>query len=183
MTIEERWLKSIDDTTAQFNEAFRSLNEQQLNWKPSPKEWSIAQNIDHLIVINKTYFPLIESVRNKTCTLPWMGKIGFMVKFMGNMILQSVQPDRKRKMKTFPTWEPSSSNISADILERFSRHHEDLKGLILSSKDLIASNTIISSPANHNIVYKLETAFDIIVTHERRHLEQAKEVLAKMEGT
>jgi hypothetical protein len=41
----------------------------------------------------------------------------------------------------------------------------------------VENGTIISSPANKNIEYKLETAFDIIVAHEKRHLEQAREVL------
>jgi hypothetical protein len=42
----------------------------------------------------------------------------------------------------------------------------------------LEKGTVISSPANKYIVYKLETAFDIIVAHEERHLEQAKEVLS-----
>ncbi len=33
-----------------------------------------------------------------------------------------------------------------------------------------------TSPANPNIVYTLEKAFEIIVMHEIRHLEQAKRV-------
>jgi hypothetical protein len=41
----------------------------------------------------------------------------------------------------------------------------------------VDKGTIISSPANKIIVYKLEIAFDIIVAHEKRHLEQAREVL------
>ena len=41
----------------------------------------------------------------------------------------------------------------------------------------LANGVVISSPANKNIVYKLEVAFDIIVSHEQRHLEQAREVL------
>jgi hypothetical protein len=48
---------------------------------------------------------------------------------------------------------------------------------IEEAKELVAKGTVIASPANKNIVYKLETAFDIIVSHEQRHLEQAKEVL------
>ena len=105
--MEERWLGPINETTRLFREAFGSLNEEQLNWKPSPKEWSIAQNIDHLIVINNTYLPVLESVRNNTFTLPWIGKIGFMVNFMGRFILQTVQPDRRNRMKNFPSGEPS----------------------------------------------------------------------------
>jgi hypothetical protein len=174
-------MTQIDETTQNFKASFGSLTSVQMNWKPNPETWSIAQNIDHLIVINETYYPVIQAVRQGTYTLPFIGKIGFMVSFIGNMILKSVQPDRKRKIKTFPIWEPSTSEIPEGILGRFENHQSELKKLMEISKDLIERRTVISSPANRNIVYKLETAFDIIIIHERRHLEQAKEVLGMME--
>ncbi|CAZ97441.1 Putative protein [Zobellia galactanivorans] len=45
---------------------------------------------------------------------------------------------------------------------------------------MIEKGCIISSPANKNIVCRLETAFDIIVTHEQRHFEQLKETYQLM---
>ena len=56
-------------------------------------------------------------------------------------------------MKTFPIWEPAKSEISGDILSRFEKHQTDLKNLITGSKDLLEKRTVISSPANKNIVY------------------------------
>ena len=170
------WTDQIDATTAAFIEAFRTLSVEELNWKPDAQTWSVAQNIHHLIVINQTYYPIIKSVRAGTYQLPWIGKINFMVSFFGNTILKSVSPDRKRKMKTFPLWEPSQSQIDEDVLHQFDKHQNGLKELIRSSTDLLEANTLISSPANKNIVYTLKSAFDIIVTHELRHLEQAKVV-------
>jgi len=170
------WDSQIDSTTAAFKENFQSLNVEELNWRPVAKTWSIAQNIHHLIVINQTYYPIIQRVRTGTYELPWIGKVNFMVNFFGNFILKSVSPDRKRKMRTFPLWEPSQSKIDGDILNQFDTHQTELKERIHSSVDLLSANTVISSPANKNIVYTLKSAFDIIVTHERRHLEQAKEV-------
>lgn len=79
-------------------------------------------------------------------------------------------------MKTFPIWEPAKSDIKPDIWERFEQQQTDLKKLIQSSSDLLDNGLVISSPVNRNIVYKLETAFDIIVSHELRHFEQSKEV-------
>jgi hypothetical protein len=79
-------------------------------------------------------------------------------------------------MKTFPIWEPIKSDIKEDIWERFEKNQNELKILIQSSSDLLDKGTIISSPANRNIVYKLETAFTIIVSHEKRHFEQSLEV-------
>jgi hypothetical protein len=172
----DRWSQKINATTANFKNEFSRLTVDELNWKPNPQTWSIAQNIDHLIVINATYYPVIDAIRKGSYKVSGLAKLGFMVNFLGKMILGSVQPDRKRKMKTFPIWEPSTSAISGDILQQFEKHQDDLKKLILNCGDLIDKNTIIASPANKNIVYKLETAFDIIVTHEERHFAQAKEV-------
>ena len=170
------WANQIDSTTAAFKESFQNLSEEELNWKPDSQTWSIAQNIHHLITINQTYYSVIKSVRDKTYQLPWIGKIGFMVNFFGNVILKSVSPDRKKKMKTFPLWEPSQSNIEKNILAQFEQHQAELKNLIHSCSDLLYAGMVISSPANKNIVYTLKSAFDIIVTHECRHLEQAKEI-------
>ena len=170
------WAIQIDSTTAAFKENFHSLDVDELNWKPDAITWSVAQNIHHLIVINRTFYSIIQRVRAGSYELPWIGKFSFMVDFFGNFILKSVSPDRKRKIKTFPLWEPSQSKISGDILNQFDSHQTELKALIHSSTDLLTSKTVISSPANKNIVYTLKSAFDIIVTHECRHLEQAKEV-------
>lgn len=175
-----KWTTAVDWITSDFKKAFGELSLQQLNWKPSPKGWSVAQNIDHLIVINKTYFTAFNDIRSGKYAPPWTARFNFLVNFFGRLILDSVQPDRKKKIKTFPLWQPSQSEIGSDLLLRFEAHQEELKKLIESSADLLDKGTIISSPANKNIVYKLETAFDIIIAHERRHFEQAKEVLGLM---
>ncbi len=174
------WSEQIEQNTQNFVETFGKLTAEQLNWKPNAQTWSIAQNIDHLIVINSTYFPVIESIRKGTYKTPFLAKLGFVVSFFGKMILKAVQPDRKKKMKTFPIWEPSKSEIPIGILDRFKDHQSELKKLIENSKDLVEKGTIISSPANKNIVYKLEKAFEIIVTHEERHFEQSREILRLM---
>jgi hypothetical protein len=176
----EKWKAQIDRITTEFTNSFGSLSEAQLNWTPAPTTWSIAQNIDHLIIINKSYYPVIDSVRRGKYKVPIPGRFAFMVNFMGNMILNGVQPNRKRKIRTFRIWQPSESNIPADIIDRFCSHQEELKSLIAGSIDLLDKNIIISSPANRNIVYKLDTAFDIIVTHEQRHFEQSREMLKLM---
>ena len=171
------WTKQIDEITNSFYYEFGELTVEQLNWKPTEHVWSIAQNIEHLIVLNETYYPTIKSIRGGYYKISFLAKSSFIVNFLGKIVLKAVQPHRRKKMKTFPIWEPSRSEITADILERFANHQSELKELIKNSEDLLAMETIISSPANKNIVYKLETAFDIIVTHEQRHFEQAKEVL------
>jgi DinB family protein len=170
------WLDQIDSTTAAFKESFHRLSGDALNWKPDPKTWSVGQNIHHLIVINGTYRPIIQRVREGTYQKPWMGRWKFMVDFFGRMIYKYVTPDRTHRSKTFRAAWPSASAIDTDILDQFEKHQSELKLFIQSCQDLLEANTIISSPANKNIVYTLKSAFDIIVAHEQRHLVQAREV-------
>ena len=172
----EKWLEKIDSNTQDLIKTLGQLSIKELNWKPNANTWSIAQNIDHLIVINNTYFPVIKSLRKGTYKLPFIANFGFIVSFLGKTILGAVQPDRKKKIKTFPVWEPATSDIPAGILDKFQEHQTELKHMMKDASDLVEKGVVISSPANRNIVYKLETAFDIIVLHEQRHFNQAKEV-------
>ena len=108
-------ITQIEKNTECYVETFGQLSIEQLNWKPNSKSWSIAQNMNHLIVMNNTYFPTIESIQKGTYKTPFLSKFDFIVSFFGNMILKSVQPNRKKKMKTFPIWEPLKSEIPIEI--------------------------------------------------------------------
>jgi hypothetical protein len=170
-------LARIDEMTETFENTFGNLDEAKLNWKPNPQAWSIAQNINHLIVVGESYYPTFEALKKGTYKPPFTARLGFLVSWFGKIVLGAVQPDRRKKMKTFPIWEPNQSEISGDILADFQKFQSVLKGHVVDLASLAQSGAVISSPANRHIVYKLETAFEIIITHEQRHLEQAKEVL------
>ena len=169
-------LNRIDIISNEFINKFNEFDSLKLNWKPNSHSWSIAQNIEHLIEVNTSYFDLVKSVRAGKYKLPFTGRIRFLVNIFGKFILKGVHPDTKKKIKTFSIWEPSSSNIE-NILEKFEKHQKELKQFIISCNDLLKQKIVISSPANHYVVYDLYTAFDIIVTHESRHFEQAKNVI------
>jgi hypothetical protein len=168
--------KEIDTTTLAFQNEFGNLPLDLLNIKPNPDTWSIGQNIDHLIVINESYVPVLAKAHKGQLQVPFWGKLPVVYNFFGNFILKSSGPDRSKKIKTFPIWQPAQSEVSTDILTRFSEHQKKLKALISEAKPLLEKKTLITSPANDKITYTLEKAFEIIVAHEKRHLIQAKEV-------
>lgn len=174
-------IRRLETVSEIVSREFGSWSAEKLNQKPAPEKWSVAQVLDHLIRINESYQPILSQVRAGSYSLPWHARLGFMVRFFGNFILQSVEPTRKRKMKTFPVWEPSYSTLSGDIVTRFLAHQQELIREIQSWEPLIAKGVIICSPANRIIVYKLETAAKIITAHEERHLNQALEVKSNLQ--
>lgn len=175
-TTLEKLLARIDIVSQVFSEITKGLTPEQLNFKTLPSVWSMAQILDHIIVINKTYEPLLNGLQKGTFQPPFHAKIPFLVSFFGDFILKGVHPSNRKKTKTFPIWEPAQSNLPANMLDVFLRHQETLKSWIKDSQHLIEKGSVIHSPASKIIVYKLDKAFEIMVTHEERHLEQAQEL-------
>ncbi len=173
----ENLLSEIDGVTAKFVNEFGSLTADELNWKPSPKIWSVAQNIDHLIVINQSYFNAFEALKKGKYKRPFLGNFKFLSKMMGKMILKTSGPNRDKKIKTFSIWEPNEAIFPADSIENFINHQEQLKQEISEVKTLAENGTIMSSPANKSITYPVSIALQIIVAHEKRHYLQAKELV------
>lgn len=175
----QQWETELNAITTEF-EVFRTLTPEQFNFKPNSKTWSIAQIIDHIIVLNESYYPILKSVHNGSFKLPFTGRFDWAVNFFGKLVHDAVEPTRKRKGRTLPIWFPTSSKIGMEILDRFATHQQELIEWMIKSEPLIVKDTVIHSPANKIIVYKLEKAFDLIVTHEQRHLNQARQALIQL---
>ena len=173
------WGREIDKNTESFLNLCKSLTSEQLNWKSDQNTWSVAQNLDHLIIINESYYPLFRQLKEGTYKIPFLGRFKPVVEWLGNTILQSVVPENTKKSRTFSFWEPQKADLSEDILERFVIHQSQLKKQIESLQHL-DKDTIISSPANRQVVYTLGHAFELIVTHEKRHLQQIKGILKRL---
>ena len=83
----DRWTSDIENITAEFEEKFGTLTQDQLNWKLNSDSWSVAQNINHLIVINSTYFPILDQLENQQATIPWHSKVDFITNWTISDIL------------------------------------------------------------------------------------------------
>lgn len=167
--------------TGLFKEKFGSLSESQINLKSNSNSWSIGQIIEHIIKTNETYYPILEQLENGTYKVPTIGKLKFITNFFGKLIHNTVEPLRKRKVKTFPIWQPSLSNIGIDIFKKFEKHQLEMESFLERCEKFIAKGAVISSPANRIIVYKLDKAIDIIIAHEQRHYNQAVETFDLLE--
>lgn len=179
---EKLLAEKIDRITAEFFQNFGELNTEQLNWKPSPQVWSIAQNIEHLLLVNESYYPVIWKAFKNNDQLPFHARIEFVVRYIGKSLLAAAGPNNKRKVKTYKAWQPDTGIVGSDVLRRFIEQQASLKQLLKNSKILFEKGRLISSPVNSNIVYPLEMAFEVLVVHEERHLNQAKEVLLELKA-
>ena len=155
---------------------FGHLNPSQLNWKPSPERWSVAQCFDHLIAAHKGYFPIIDNViAGKKRTL-WERMPG-LPGLAGKMLLKALDPANTRKMKAPKSFEPAQSDISGSVIDDFVDQQGKIVEKMKATEHLDLERIVITSPALAAITYSLMDAYRIIVVHAQRHFQQAKRVM------
>jgi hypothetical protein len=164
-------LSAIDD----FNK-FKSLSEKQINWKPSAESWSIAECFDHLIVTNKLYLDEFEfqfAQKQIRCNI---SSETVKNKFLARIIIKSVNPKNKKRVKTFNVFSPSSSFYKLDIVDKYAKLQNDFVNLITEYKDLNLNKYTMSSPAAKIIEENFCDVLEIILLHDRRHFNQANRI-------
>ncbi|MEM9987081.1 MAG: DinB family protein [Bacteroidota bacterium] len=176
------WNEELASLTKDYQAALRDLNPQLFNRKPNPKQWSIAQVLQHLIQVNRSYFEHFDRIKQGNYQAPWLSKLGFWVKFFSRTVLNAVKPDTQRKTKTFGPWEPIESELSLSVIDRFFQQQEQLSEQLDSLLERADLDQIIASPISQMIVYPLERAVEIVLVHERRHLLQLRRVREQVEA-
>jgi len=156
---------------------FGKLNSQQLNWKPAADSWSVAQCLDHLITINREYYPVFDRIVNGDYPKTLWRRLPFLSAISGRMMIKVLSPNSHQKLKAPGVAQPSSSAIDPNIVERFVAHQRELLEKMRSLENREPAETIITSPFASVVVYSLLDTFRLLVAHERRHFAQAQRVM------
>lgn len=173
----EDLLHEVNLITRKVQAEFGRLSVEQLNWKPSSEQWSVAQCLDHLIKTNQQYFPMLEGVANGTRKQSFWEKLPGLPGFFGKMMLKGLDPSNQKKLKTPAVFNPAASQLPASIVADFVQHQQQLARLIRATDRVDHQKTIVSSPVSGLITFSLKDCISIIVVHEERHFMQAKRLL------
>lgn len=163
--------------TENVRTSFGDLTGEQLNWKMSAAVWSVGQCFDHLIVTNNLYFPAIQKVVDGAHRNNFFSKIPFAPDVISALMKNSLKPEQARKMKTFKIFEPSASDVSAQILDDFAANQRKLIEMIEAVKNLDLRGIKIPEPLSVALNLRLDDAFEILLLHEKRHFLQAERVM------
>ncbi|MEA2691951.1 MAG: hypothetical protein QOJ16_1338 [Acidobacteriota bacterium] len=108
-------------------------------------------------------------------------RLPFLPALWGKLLFQAVSPDSARKLKAPKIFQPASSRIDGEIVQRFLDQQEQLIRYMKATAGLDLEKIIITSPISRLVTYSLLDAYRILVTHERIHLLQATR-MSEMEG-
>jgi hypothetical protein len=154
---------------------FGLLDEHQLNWRPDASRWSVAQCFDHLLNANREIFQAIDAAMDGSRP-PTLWQLPPLPRLFGWMLIKSQMPESKRKFTAPRKAEPASSAIDPRIIELFVAHQHETAARVRSLDGRDVARIIMVSPFASFITYSALDGCRLIVTHERRHFEQARRV-------
>jgi hypothetical protein len=165
-------LKSVSED---IKKSFDGLSSEQLNWKPAPESWSIAQCLDHLIKSNEEFYPeldkLADGTRKNTFWQSWSPLSGI----AGSFLVSTLKKD-SQKVKTNEKMTPPS-DIEGDIVERFLRHQDVFADKLRLTGGAEWRKVVLTSPFVKIMTYRMDVGLQALIEHEKRHVRQAKRVM------
>lgn len=171
------WIAEMEKLQAEWQALYEGASPSAWTHRPNPKDWSAHDCLDHVYTTNQTYFPIFDAVLNNKYPSSWVTRRRLLGRLMGRWIKKSVSPENRKKVSTFPAFEPSSQYSPEKLIESFSVQQRQLILFYTHLESAQLSLTLIASPASSKIAYPIQDAFQIILLHGQRHLQQAKAAL------
>ena len=173
----ETIVAAAEENSETARELFSGLSTAQLNWKPAPEKWSIAQCLDHLAVTSRGFDGYFSDalVRGRK---KWPVSTGpvYRPSFVGGWLIKLVHPETGRNLTAPKIFRPAESSNIDEALEKFLRQQERFIEFVRETNGVDYNKTKLRSPVTPLMRYSLADAFVVTVVHGRRHLAQARRV-------
>jgi uncharacterized damage-inducible protein DinB len=176
----EDMLRQIDAIKAEAHAVSAGLSESQFNWRPGEGRWSIAECLVHLNRSVAATLPAFDRAiaegRAKGRTANASGPSHY--SWFSRWMIRSMEPPPKRRMKTFPIFEVPVGGTHAlrTVLPEFLAVRDQLAERVRSADGLDLQGNRTISPVTRLLRMPLGAYLQFVVTHDRRHLWQARQV-------
>jgi hypothetical protein len=169
---------ALEQFTIEIQGQLGGLSAAQLNWKPTAKEWSLGQCIEHLILTSTTYFPQIEALLAGTKPTTFWERLPLAPRLFAANLIFVLEPRRALAVPTAEAFTPTMSAVDPQILQTFAAQHARLVELMQACAHFDLQRTVITSPAAPFVTYSLLDAFRIIVVHGQHHYVHTAKIMA-----
>ena len=163
-------VKYLEETRAKVLEATKGLSEAQLNFKPAPDRWSVAEVAEHIAATEDMLYGMIQDKVMKGPARP----AGEDVKAIDQFVLAAI-PDRTHKAQAPEPLKPTNRYASLDgTLKHFNESRNRTEEFVKTGQGL--RDHAIDSPLGKKLDAYEWALF--IAAHSERHTKQILEVKA-----
>ncbi len=159
---------------------FSHLSDHQFDWQPKPGKWSISQNFEHLSITSQAYLNEIREAIKLGMNQKKISR-DFQYSLKGKWFIKMMEPGSRFKLKTFKKIEPGIDFKGKESLDRFLTVQDEILNFLNEAYSVDLKSMKIQSPIFPMLNFRLGEAFEVILAHERRHLNQALNVTKTLE--
>lgn len=170
-------LQQIRDTA---EAEFGNLSHNEINLKPSPDSWSVAECLEHLNYYFRYYNPVIKSRIEHGKSRNWQSVDTYQSTWIGRYSVNAVLPDNGKKMKTQKHLNPSNSSVSEGVLDEFMDHTDKLIQLCEIAQQVNLNKVRVPIEFARFLKIRLGDCLRFMAFHNERHLQQALRVKARI---
>ena len=173
-------LRQLEAIKAEGRAVCAGLIDSQFNWRPGEGRWSVAECLVHL---NRSVTATLPAFDRAIAAGRAKGRVAkgtspAWYSWFSRWMIGSMEPPPKRRMKTFPIFEVpvGGTHSVAVVLPEFEAVRDQLAERVRSADGLDLEGNRTVSPVTRLLRMPLGAYLKFVVTHDRRHLWQARQV-------
>ena len=152
------------------------LSAEQMALRLDSQQWSIAECLVHLNLSSEAFLSVIRDASDDAQRNGIAGDGPYKMDFRGRALRWILKPPSRIKFRTNRAAEPSIIGTIENILPRFLMLQKELQNSVERADGLDLNKIVVRSPFSKHVRYNLYSCFEVILTHQLRHLWQAEHV-------
>jgi len=173
-------LRQLEAIKTEGHAVCAGLSESQFNWRPGEGRWSIAECLVHLNRSVTASLPAFDRAISEGRAKGRLAKGDAPSRYgwFSRWMIGSMEPPPKRRMKTFSIFAVPVGGTygAATVLPEFVSVRDQLAERVRRADGLDLEGNRTVSPVTRLLRMPLGAYLQFVVTHDRRHLWQARQV-------
>jgi hypothetical protein len=153
-----------------------NLTDTGFNWRPATDRWSIGQCFEHLNLTAAAYLPAIDAAIADARTRNLRAPGPFVYPLLERLFVAATEPPVRRRGRAFKPFRPAQRLGRDAVMDAFSGWQDRLEERIKAADGLDLRGARQRSPVLPVMKWSLGTMLALVLTHERRHIWQARQV-------
>ena len=175
----------VDDFRRQFEQLAAEadalaapLTDEQFHWRPSPRGWSIAQCLEHLNASARFSLPRLDEGIAEAIRRGLYAEGPFKYNWPVRLMVRLVEPPARFRVRSPEALVPPAERPRQAIMAAFRAYQVQYVDRLRQANGLDLARARVRPPMECRLRVPLGSGFALIAAHERRHLWQARRVVA-----
>ena len=176
----EAYRQQFEQIIQDAKDLVQGLTEEEFNWRPAAGQWSIEECLAHLTMVGGAVADLVEKAIEEGRTRDLTGSAAFEASALERLLFRETEPPVRHATRSPKRFEPVHNQPLTGIMPTFFHVQRRFLLLLERADGLDLRRVKVPTPVVRWFRLSLGSTFAQAAAHERRHLAQARRVLAKL---